>query len=90
RGGGGGGRGGAPGAARAPTLESASSALLAASMAMQNADVAPTANQVAACTLARTQAAAVLARWTIFKTAGLAALNAKLKASGQQPITLGE
>ncbi|MEP6780696.1 MAG: hypothetical protein ABJC26_12455, partial [Gemmatimonadaceae bacterium] len=82
--------GGAGGAARAPTLESASGALLAASMAMQNADVAPTANQVAACTTARTQATAVLLKWTALKTTGLAALNAKLKASGQPPITLGE
>ncbi len=48
---------------RAPTLESASSGALAAAMAMQDADVAPTAAQVAACARARTQVNAVLARW---------------------------
>ncbi|HLQ59328.1 MAG TPA: hypothetical protein VK113_07425, partial [Gemmatimonadales bacterium] len=37
-----------------PTLESASSAALAAAMAMQDADVTPTAAQVAACQRART------------------------------------
>jgi photosystem II stability/assembly factor-like uncharacterized protein len=88
RGGRGFGRGGAP--ATAPTLESASNALLAAAMAMQSADVAPTANQIAACTAARAEAVTTLARWTALKTTGLRALNAKLKASGQSPITLGE
>jgi hypothetical protein len=46
-----------------PTLDRASAALLAAAMAMQNADVAPTAAQVAACDRARTQAALVMAKW---------------------------
>ena len=46
-----------------PTLESASNAALAAALAMQDADVAPTAAQVAACARARTQVNAVLARW---------------------------
>ncbi|MFI5213862.1 MAG: hypothetical protein ACHQU8_04925, partial [Gemmatimonadales bacterium] len=46
-----------------PTLESASAALLAAAMAMQNADLAPTAAQVAACDRARAAAAPVMARW---------------------------
>jgi photosystem II stability/assembly factor-like uncharacterized protein len=84
----GGGRGGAGGAVRAPTLESASTALLAASMAMQNADVAPTANQVAAVSAARTQSLAVTAKWNALRTTALAALNAKLKAAGQPPISL--
>ncbi len=86
---GGGGRGGA-GTNAPSTLESVSNALLTAAMAMQNADVAPTANQIAACSAARTQAAATLARWTVLKTTGLAALNTKLKATGQSPITPGE
>jgi hypothetical protein len=63
---GGGGRGGfgrPGGPATPPSLESASNALLAAAMAMQNADVAPTAAQVAACERARTQAAEVMAKW---------------------------
>jgi hypothetical protein len=38
-------------------------------MAMQNADVAPTAAQVAACNRARAQAVEVMARWDRLKTA---------------------
>src|SRR5256885_660153 len=56
-------RPGQPAPATPPTLESASRAALAAAMAMQDADVAPTAAQVAACTRARAQVNAVLARW---------------------------
>jgi len=50
-----------------PTLERASNAALAAAMAMQDADVAPTAAQVAACARARAQVNQVLARWTRLK-----------------------
>jgi hypothetical protein len=82
--GGGGFGGGAP--ATPPTLESASNALLAAAMALQRAELAPTASQVAAAGRAREQARAVLPRWTALKTTGLAALNAKRKAAGQPPI----
>jgi photosystem II stability/assembly factor-like uncharacterized protein len=56
-------RGGQGGSVRTPTLESASNAALAAAMAMQDADVAPTAAQVAECARARTQVNAVMARW---------------------------
>jgi hypothetical protein len=58
---------GAAGPTPPPTLESASSAALAAAMAMQDADVTPTAAQVAACQRARTQARLVLARWALTK-----------------------
>jgi photosystem II stability/assembly factor-like uncharacterized protein len=68
RGGGGGGGFGARPAGPA-TLESASAGLLAAAMAMQNADVAPTAAQVAACDRARATAAPVLAKWTSLRAA---------------------
>ena len=78
--------GGGRGAAAAPTLESVSGALLAAAMAMQSAEVTPTANQVAACAQARSQFAAVTARWTVLHTTGLAALNAKRKATGQPEV----
>jgi hypothetical protein len=44
-------------------LASARDRALAATMAMQDADVAPTAAQVAACARARTLVTAVLARW---------------------------
>jgi hypothetical protein len=57
----------AGGAPPPPTLESASNAALAAAMAMQDADVTPTAAQVAACARARTQVNQVLARWTRLK-----------------------
>ncbi|HEV8381509.1 MAG TPA: hypothetical protein VGQ29_07990 [Gemmatimonadales bacterium] len=53
---------------RTPTLESASNAALAAAMAMQDADVTPTAAQVAACARARAQVNAVMARWNRLKT----------------------
>jgi len=55
------------GAAPAPTLDSASDAALAAAMAMQEADVTPTAAQVAACARARAQVDEVLARWARLK-----------------------
>ncbi len=77
------------GAASGPaTLESASGAELAAAMAMQSADVTPTASEVAAVNRARTQAAGVMARWHTLSTTGLAALNAKRRAAGQSAIAL--
>jgi hypothetical protein len=69
RGGGfGGGRGGA--GAAAPTLGGVSSSLLGAAMAMQAADVAPTASEVAACVRARSDLATVMARWAALKARG--------------------
>jgi photosystem II stability/assembly factor-like uncharacterized protein len=46
-----------------PTLESAGAAMMAAAMAMQDADVAPTAREVDAVTKAIAQYKDVLARW---------------------------
>jgi hypothetical protein len=69
------------------TLARASDAMLAAAMAMQGADVTPTANDVATAATARAQASDVMRRWTTLKTTGLAALNAKRKAAGQGTIT---
>ena len=60
-------RGGAGTAA--PTLNGASDALLAAAMAMQSADVAPTAAQIAEADRARTQANDVMKRWNALRTA---------------------
>ena len=71
-----------------PTLTAASTAMMAAAMAMQTADVAPTAAQLRACTTAREQGTAAMAAWTMLKTGGLAALNASRKAAGQPPITI--
>ncbi|HKN65404.1 MAG TPA: hypothetical protein VJW73_03965 [Gemmatimonadaceae bacterium] len=51
-----------------PTLNGASDALLAAAMAMQSADVTPTAAQVAAADRARAQANAAMARWNALRS----------------------
>jgi hypothetical protein len=83
----GGGRGRGGGGSAPATLQSVSDAMLAAAMAMQGADVAPTANDVAAAARARSQATDVMRRWNALKTTGLAALNAKRKAAGQAAIT---
>jgi len=82
-GGRGGGRGNTP-----ATLDSASAAMMAAAMAMQQADVAPTARDVEAAAAARRQSTAVMARWTKVTTVDLPALNAKRKAAGQPPIVV--
>jgi hypothetical protein len=84
-GGGGRGRGNAP---EAQNLETVMTSQMAAAMAMQAAEVAPTASQVAAVTKARTDAAGVMKRWTTLKTTGLAGLNAKRKKAGQSAIEL--
>jgi hypothetical protein len=75
-------------AAVAPTLQSVSTEMMSAAMAMQAADAAPTAREVAACTTARTNAASVLARWTRLTTVELAAINTKRKAAGQPVIVM--
>jgi hypothetical protein len=62
--------------------------MMGAAMAMQTADVAPTATQVAACSTARAQGAAAMAKWNMLRTSGIAALNAKRKAAGQPEITI--
>ena len=46
-----------------PTLESVSNELMAAAMAMQGADIAPTANQIAACRRASASYRSVMAEW---------------------------
>jgi photosystem II stability/assembly factor-like uncharacterized protein len=86
--GGGGGARGARGGASATNLESVSSAMMAAAMAMQSADVVPTAKEVAACANARRDSNTVMAQWTKLKTIDLAGLNAKRKAAGQPAITI--
>jgi hypothetical protein len=58
-------------------LEGVGNALLAAAMSMQSADVAPTANQVLACTRARAQLVGVMARWAAIKRAGEALTSRK-------------
>jgi hypothetical protein len=46
-----------------PTLESVSNELMAAAMAMQGADIAPTANQIAACRRASASYRSVMGEW---------------------------
>jgi photosystem II stability/assembly factor-like uncharacterized protein len=87
RGGFGGGRGGAA-ANTAPSLETVSNEMIAAAMAMQGADVTPTAAQVAAVAKARADGADAMRRWNTVRTTGLTALNAKRKAAGQPAITI--
>ena len=52
-------------------------------MAMQGADVTPTAREGAGCEKAKAESRAVVGRWEKLSTSGLAALNAKLKAAGE-------
>jgi len=76
------------GAAVSPTLGGAATGMMSAANAMQGADVAPTATQVAACTTARAIGADAMARWTAMRTTGLATLNAARRSTGQPAITL--
>jgi hypothetical protein len=61
--------------------------MLSAAMAMQGAEVAPTANEIAACSQARSQYGVLRSKWTALKGAGLAVLNAKRKAAGLPLVT---
>jgi hypothetical protein len=49
---------------------------------MQAADVAPTANTLAAVTGPRATAARVMAKWNALRSVELPALNARLKMAG--------
>jgi hypothetical protein len=68
------------------SLDAVSGAMVAAAMAMQGADVAPTGREAAAVADARRQSAAVMAKWTKATTIDLPAINAKRKAAGLPPI----
>ena len=60
-------------AAEQPTLKSAGDDLMSAAMAMQGADIAPTANQIAACARARATYRDVLAKWSALEKEAQAA-----------------
>ena len=83
-------KGGGGNTAAAQTLQSVSASMLAAAMSMQAADVPASAREIAACTAARVQSVAVLARWRALTTTDLAALNAKRKAAGLLAVTMGQ
>ena len=70
-----------------PTLDAGLNAVMAAIGAIQGADVAPTATQIAAGDRARAQAAGALARWGVLKSTGLAGFNARRKAAGQPEVS---
>jgi photosystem II stability/assembly factor-like uncharacterized protein len=57
----------APAPSGPPTLDGASRALMAAAMSMQEAEVAPTARQVAACEEARSQLEEVMRAWSALR-----------------------
>ena len=75
-------------ATTATSLEGTSTAMLSAAMAMHNADVAPTASQVAACAAARAMGVDVLPKWNALRATGIAAFNAKRKSAGLPTLTL--
>ena len=79
---------GAPAPTGPPTLSGAASAMMTAVMAMQGADVAPTAKEIAACDRGVEQYHVASQHWTALKTTGLAALNAKLRGAGQPEVKL--
>ncbi|HEU5358075.1 MAG TPA: hypothetical protein VFU45_03055, partial [Gemmatimonadales bacterium] len=81
-------RGRRNGAKAAPTLDAVSGEMLGAAMAMQEADVAPTAENVAACARARADAAEVLRKWNALVDGALPRLNARRKAAGLPAVTL--
>jgi len=58
-----------------PTLATIADGLMGAAMSMQDADVAPTARQVAACETARAEADVVLAEWRSLESGELAAFR---------------
>jgi photosystem II stability/assembly factor-like uncharacterized protein len=87
RGGGGGGRGGgAPGAR--PTFASINGELLSLLALVEDSDAPLTTQATAAVASAERDFASLNARWTALRTTGLADVNAKLKAAGQQPIVI--
>ena len=51
-----------------PTLDGVSQSLMSASMSMQEAEVAPTARQIAACDAARGQMQDVMKTWAALRT----------------------
>ncbi|MDZ7629757.1 MAG: hypothetical protein U5K74_00005 [Gemmatimonadaceae bacterium] len=77
-----------PAANTVPTLSGASSAMMAAGMAMQGADVAPTSMQIAACASARAMGASAMQAWTALRTTGLASINAERRAQGQPALAI--
>jgi hypothetical protein len=70
------------------TLQSAEGDLIGAALAMQGADLTPSAGEVAACTHARAEQVGVMRTWAALSGPGLTALNAKRKAAGLPEVRL--
>ena len=88
-GGRGGGRGGGGGGASAtPTLRSITGELMTLFNFLEDADAEPTTQAAAAIRAAQREFVALESRWARIRTTDLAALNAKLRAAGQPPITI--
>jgi photosystem II stability/assembly factor-like uncharacterized protein len=81
-------RGRRGGARPAATLDGVSAEMLGAAMAMQEADLAPTAEQLSACVRARAERAEVARRWAALVSVRLPQLNARRKAAGLPPVAL--
>ena len=89
QGGGGGRRGGGRGrgGAGATTLASINGTLLSSMSLLEESDAQPTTQAVAAVQAVRRDFDALVARWNAVRTTDIPALNAKLRAAGQRPIT---
>jgi hypothetical protein len=72
----------------ASAINAASAALVRLMSSLQEADVQPTTNQLAAITRAREAVAQAMARWKALSGPELAALNATLRAAGLEPIPM--
>jgi hypothetical protein len=87
-GGGGRGGGGRGGAAGPDTITSVNASLGVLMRLIQEADVAPTTQAVAASADRRKAMASLLQRWAAMKSQDLAALNAQLKQAGLSELTI--
>jgi len=85
RGGGGRGRGGTGGQ---PTFSSIDGELLSMLALLEGADAEPTTQAVAAVRGTQRDFDALVARWNTLRTIDLNALNAKLRAAGQQAVSI--
>jgi hypothetical protein len=87
-GGGRGGRGRGGASAGGPTLASMSGELLSMLSIIEDSDAPPTTQTTAAVSSVQRGFTELLARWNTIRTTELASLNAKLRAAGQQAITI--
>jgi photosystem II stability/assembly factor-like uncharacterized protein len=81
----GGGRGGA---ATQPSLSSITGELLSLMSLLEGADAEPTTQALAAVRAAQRDFDSLVSRWSTLSGAELAALNGKLRAAGQQPVSV--